>query len=345
VTRAIDLFRRCAGVAAAACAAVLSVGVEPADAQQQPYLMKLTTAARNEATHEWIKRFGEAVGQRSGGRIKVDLYPGGALGDVPRQIEGLQLATIEGMSAPPAFFVGLDQRYQLTDTPGLFDDMQHAFASVTDPSVRDKFLSVGQDKGVKNLSFFTQGPLTLVSRKPVVKLDDLRGMKIRVFASPFQTEPIARFGAVSAPMPLLEVLPSLQNGVIDGSIGSLSILLTFKYESIATDVVYMPYGVVTMVGSVSKPWFDKLPRDLQSLLVNAGREVESGLNAWAIDVSSKQDEQWKARGGKLRSFTPEEIKRLRETARATSAEIVKTRPELKELYDAMVASAAKHRKS
>jgi TRAP-type transport system periplasmic protein len=314
-------------------------------AQQQPYVMKLATAARNESTHEWIKRFGDLVTQRAGSRIKVELYPGGALGDVPRQVEGLQLATIEGMSSPPAFFVGLDQRYQLTDAPGLFDNMQHAFDSVTDPAVRDKFLGIGADKGVKNLSFFTQGPLTIVTRKPVIKLDDIKGMKIRVFASHFQTEPLLKLGAIPAPMSLLEVLPGLQSGVIDGSMGSLSILLSFKYESLATDVVYFPIGLVTMIGAISKPWFDKLPGDLQKLLVDAGRDVEKDIHPWTLEVAAQQDEAWKARGGKLRNFTPEEIARLREAGRTATAEILRTRPEYRELYDQFVASAARHRKS
>lgn len=314
-------------------------------AQQQPYVMKLTTAARNESTHEWIKRFGDMVTQRSGSRIKVELYPGGALGDVPRQVEGLQLATIEGMSSPPAFFVGLDQRYQLTDAPSLFDSMEHAFESVTDPAVRDKFLGIGADKGVKNLSFFTQGPLTVITRKPVVKLDDLKGMKIRVFASHFQTEPLLKIGAIPAPMPLLEVMPALQNGVIDGSMGSLSILLTFKYESFVTDVVYFPIGVVTMIGAISKSWFDKLPGDLQQLLVDAGRDVEKDIHPWTLGVAAQQDEAWRARGGKLRNFTPEEVLRLREAGRAATADILRTRPEYRELYDQLSASAARHRKT
>jgi C4-dicarboxylate-binding protein DctP len=314
-------------------------------AQQQPYVMKLATAARNESTHEWIKRFGELVTQRAGTRIKVELYPGGALGDVPRQVEGLQLATIEGMSSPPAFFVGLDQRYQLTDAPGLFDSMEHAFESVTDPAVRERFLGIGADKGVKNMSFFTQGPLTIVTRKPVVKLDDLKGMKIRVFASHFQTEPLLRLGATPSPMPLLEVLPALQSGVIDGSMGSLSILLTFKYESIATDVVYAPFGVVTMIGAISKAWFDKLPGDLQKILVDSGRDVEKDLHRWTLEVAAQQDAAWRARGGKLRNFTPEEIARLREAGRAATADILRTRPEYRELYDVLAASAARHRKS
>jgi TRAP-type C4-dicarboxylate transport system substrate-binding protein len=329
------------------CLTAILVGMAAASeaSAQQSYTMKLATAARNESTHEWIKRYGDLVMQRAGSRIKVELYPGGSLGDVPRQVEGLQLATIEGMSSPPAFFVGLDQRYQLTDAPGLFDSMEHAFASVIDPSVRDKFLGIGADKGVKNMSFFTQGPLTIVTRKPVVKLEDLKGLKIRVFASHFQTEPLLKLGAIPAPMPLLEVLPALQNGVIDGSMGSLSILLTFKYESIATDVVYTPFGVVTMIGALSKPWFDKLPGDLQKLLVDAGRDVEGDLNKWTVEVAAQQDEAWRARGGKLRNFTPEEIGRLRETGRAATADILKNRPEYRELYEILAASAAKHRKS
>ena len=58
-----------------------------------------------------IKIYKAEVEQRSGGKIKVEVYPQSQLGPIPRQIEGLQLGTIEGFIGPADFYVGVDKRY------------------------------------------------------------------------------------------------------------------------------------------------------------------------------------------------------------------------------------------
>src|SRR5262245_58514054 len=69
----------------------------------QTFTMKFGTATVNEPQHEYIKIYKEEIEQRSGGRIKVEIYPQSQLGPIPRQIEGLQLGTIEGFIGPADF--------------------------------------------------------------------------------------------------------------------------------------------------------------------------------------------------------------------------------------------------
>jgi len=63
--------------------------------------MKLSTATLNDTQHEWLKRFAAAVEKDSGGRIKAEIYPASQLGAIPRQIEGVQFASIQGWTMLP----------------------------------------------------------------------------------------------------------------------------------------------------------------------------------------------------------------------------------------------------
>ena len=101
--------------AAAALAACLATA-----ATAQNFVMKFGTATVNEPQHEYIKIYKEEVEQRSGGKIKVEAYPQSQLGPIPRQIEGLQLGTIEAFIGPADFYVGVDKRYGVFSAPVLF---------------------------------------------------------------------------------------------------------------------------------------------------------------------------------------------------------------------------------
>lgn len=78
----------------------------PVLAQQTPAVMKVGTASLNDAQHEFLRRYADAVGTRSNGRIKVEVYPSGQLGPIPREIEGVQLGGIQGFATPAEFFEG-----------------------------------------------------------------------------------------------------------------------------------------------------------------------------------------------------------------------------------------------
>jgi TRAP-type C4-dicarboxylate transport system substrate-binding protein len=77
------------------------------------FVMKLATAALNDAQHEWMRRFASTIERKSGSRIKAELYPASQLGSIPPMIEGTQLGSIQILLTPAEFFVGVDQRFEL----------------------------------------------------------------------------------------------------------------------------------------------------------------------------------------------------------------------------------------
>jgi Bacterial extracellular solute-binding protein, family 7 len=113
----------------------------------QNFTMKFGTATVNEPQHEYIKLFKDEVERQSGGRIKVEIYPQSQLGPIPRQIEGLQLGTIEAFIGPADFYVGVDKRYGVFSAPILFGDRKNAAATLADAELNKAILALGAEAG------------------------------------------------------------------------------------------------------------------------------------------------------------------------------------------------------
>ncbi len=322
---------------AAVAATALMAAARPADAQT--YTLKIGNATLNDVQHEWQKRWGARVEKRAAGRIKVEIYPASQIGSIPRMIEGLQLGTLEAWIGPPEFLVGHEPRYQALGAPGIFQDMEHTYRVLADPKFHQTVMALGESKGMKGVSIIVYGPTSYATRKPVRKIDDFKGLKIRVFASPMQTLPLARLGATAAPMPLDEVFPALQRGAIDGNRTGITIFTTFKYYDIVKYVTEAHDAMVTSIGMVSKAWYDKLPPDLQKILVEEGQAVEKELLDWTVDFNEKGRKLWTGKGGELIKLPPADQAEMVKRLSTVGDEVVASQPRVKEVYDLMVQTA------
>ena len=252
---------------ALAAIAMLPGAAKPALAQAPaPIVMKLSTATVNDTQHEWLKRFGAAVEKDSGGRIKAEVYPASQLGTIPRQIEGTQFGSIQVWSGPPEFLVGVDERYEIMSAPGLFSSRGQFNRTLADPKVEELMLGLGANKGLVGAGIYPIGPSALLTRKPVHRLSDYAGMKIRVLASQFQLELIKRLGGSPIAMTLGDVLPALQQGAIDGSLTTITQYTTLHYVDAAKYVVETGQPYVISIAVFSKKWLESLPPDLQKIV-------------------------------------------------------------------------------
>ena len=325
-------------LAAGAALALLAPHGAPAQSA-----FKCSTASINDAGHEWCKRFAPALTARSGGKIQTEVYAGGQLGDVPRQLEGMQLGTIEANGAPGAFFVGIDPRFQVLDAPGVFDSFDHMYRTVTDAAFRERYLALGESKGIVGISMVAQAPNSVAAKKPIRAVEDFRGLKLRVFGSPLQIEPIKALGATPSPMPLGETLPALQTGVIDGALGSIVIFAVGKYHTAARHVTQLPFSYVIIMMAVSKSWMDKAPEAHRQLARAIGRELEKEIYEWSklqLPVAAKQ---WTDAGGEIITLAPAEATRINDLVRPVGPRVMAERPAVKELYDVLLATAQKNR--
>jgi TRAP-type C4-dicarboxylate transport system substrate-binding protein len=328
-------------LAAGALAACLAWAL-PANAQA-PIVMKLATPTLNDGQHEFLKRFAAAAEQASNGRIKAEIYPAGQLGPVPREVEQTQLGAIAGFVTPAEYLDSVDSRFQVLSASGLFQDMNHVDRATKDPEFRKAFFEVGQKRGVRVAAVFLSGPAGLDTRIPVAHLSDLKGLKIRVLASPLQMKPIAALGATPVPISLGDVLPALQQGTIDGVLSSLPVLAAFKYYDAAKYFTETDLGFVVSTFVFSRTWYDKLPPDLQQILATQALTVGDAMHPWLIDFYNTQRKAWIDGGGQVSRVPDAERAAAMVQLAAVTQEVVAGNPDLKSIYDIALAAAQRTR--
>jgi TRAP-type C4-dicarboxylate transport system substrate-binding protein len=310
-----------------------------AAAQDKTIVMKIATATLNDAQHEWMKRFAVAIDKSTNGRIKAELYPASQLGSIPRQIEGTQLGSIQAWVGAPELMVGVDQRFEVLSAPGIIQSDQHAMRIAADPEFLKAYLAVGANKGLVGASLFITGPSVFDMRAPMHSLADLKGKKVRVLASMFQTEQLAKLGATGIPLSLGDVLPALQQGALDGAFGGLSVFNGLQYQDTARYVTETGEAYIFSVTVLSKRWFDGLPPDLKATVMATAMQVGAEVLPWSVDFVAQQRKVWVDKGGELTVLPPAEHAELLQKLAPIGADIVKTKPELKPLWDLFLAAA------
>ncbi len=308
-------------------------------AMAQP-VMKIGSATINDMQHEFAIQFAARMEKLAPGKLKIEIYPAEQLGSNARMIEGLTLGTVESLIGPPEFMVGIDPRFQILGAPGVVKDMEHAARLMTDSRFRNALFSFGEAKGVRIIGVVAYGPNTYVTRKPVRNLNDFKGMKIRVFASPMHTVAMDRLGATGVPMVPSEALLALGSGAIDGNRSGIPLFVAFKYFDVVKFATQVEGDAMIFTAfTVGKNWFEKLPRDLQKQMIDAAAAVEGDLNKISMDLNKKAEATWKERGAELIRITGPDQAEFEKRMQTVGEEVVKKNPAIKDAYNLMVERA------
>ena len=261
--------------------------------------MKIGFVTINDQNQQWASWYKEAVEKGSNGRIEVQIFPASQLGPIPRQVEGVQLGTIEAVLLPADFFVGLDARYGVFSIPGLFKDMKNAAAAVADPALNKEILALGESKGIVGVTAFVYSTADYLGKEPIRKLDDFKGKKFRINATPAERERIRLLGATAIPMPPNEVMPALQRGAIDGTQSAIAVFVNFKFYDLGKVLTQTDDTMLVPIAVVSKVWLDKLPPELQTLVIEEGKKLQSRVQKLSFDVLEEMRKKWVAAGGEI----------------------------------------------
>lgn len=309
----------------------------PAAAQT---IMKMTTATINEDQHEWMKRFKDRMDKRVGPQnLKIEIYPASQLGTIPQMTSGVQLGTVEVWVGPPSFLVGLEQRYQVFDAPGIFKSREHINKTLWDSEFRTEILALGAEKGLVGISVFSASQTVFVSRKPLKTVDDFKGLKIRVLASRMEREALARIGAAAVPMDLSETLPALQQGVLDAVKSAITIFVTFKYHDVAKYVTKTHEAIIPTIIVASKVWHDKQPAELRAAMIEEAQVVERQMLEFSSQFHASMYKTWTEKGGEIIDLPPAEQAEFVKRMATVGDEAVKDNPPVKMFYEKMLAAA------
>jgi len=313
-------------------------------ASAQQFTMKLSSPTVNDAPHEWMKAFKTGVEQRSGGKIKVEIYPASQLGQIPATVDGVAMGTIEFAIPAIGFLIGLEPRFQVLDAAGMFDSVAHSQKVLADPAVQARLASFGEAKGVELLVVGNNGPLMLVSHKPVRSVADFKGLKVRVpGGAPLHVEPFKKLGASPVSIPLGEVLPALQNKTIDGSIMSFNVLTMFKYYDVAKPATYLPGQFIFVAGIVNRNFMKQIGPELAAIVREEARKAAVVFSTYGVDDVERTRQTWLKNGGDPISLSKAEAEAYLKDVTSVIPAVLATNAQMKIDYDTLVAAAKKLR--
>ena len=218
--------------------------------------------------------FKEQVEKESGGRIAVEIYPSQSLGSAREMIEMMQMGTLEATLLPTSKFGGFDQRLNLADMPYLAESEEDIMALLNGPVGAEAMAGL-EDIGIKGIAYFPEGFKYITNNvRPITSPADLSGLKIRTMEAPIIMSMFECWGANPVPIDFSEVYNSLQQGVVDGEENPLLSIHDMRFYEVQKYMTIDTHAYLAYFLSYSKAWFDKLPADLQEVVVQAGIDAK-----------------------------------------------------------------------
>jgi TRAP-type transport system periplasmic protein len=254
--------------------ATLAVGAVPADIRAAEFdLVEAHTTTQDHPYTLGMVRYAQLVRERTQGRVSIQIHHSRQLGDERQVVEGLQLGTVQLTVTSTGPLGGFVPDVNVLDLPFLFRDAAHAY-KVLDGDIGRDLLGKFETVGIKGLAFWENGfRHVTTSKKPVERPADLKGLKIRVMENRVHQAAFRQLGADATPMAWGEVFTSLQQGLLDAQENPIPIVSTFKLYEVQkylalTAHVYSPAPVL-----LSKKSWDRMPPDIQKLLLDTAIEV------------------------------------------------------------------------
>lgn len=290
----------------------------------------------------FCKEWKRLVEERSGGELTIELYPSSQLGNkndiMDQMVAGDSVVTL----ADGAFFAdrGIPD-YSITFAPYLFaswDEAWRLFASDWHKEQEAKL----EKQGIKLLIWNgIYGVRHTLTTKPVRKVEDLKGMKVRIPNNTMQIVGFEHLGATPTPLPLGDVYTALQQGVIDGVENPLTVLYNGRFHEVAKYLTldgHIRNNVNWVCGTI---FFDSLTPEQQKILVESGIEANKMLNEFAEKDNQEKVEQFRKEGVEIIEVDIAEFKKASEGVYTDPRVAAKWTPGMVERVQAIIAGTGK----
>ena len=261
-----------------------------AGAQAQVTLKLATQTVAGTAQYDGATGFAGLVEKKTNGRIAIKVYGDGALGGDLQIVSALQRGTIEMALMNAGLLNGVAKEFTIVDFPFLFNTEDEAYA-VLDGSVGQKLLDLLPSKGIVGLAYPELGFRHIHNSKhAVVRIEDLRGLKIRAVQSPIYADTLNALGANAVPLPFPDLYHALEKKFVDGATDPLVTISVLKFDEVQPYLTLTRHVYNPQIYLVSKVTFDKLaPADRIALTeaANEARDYERKIsrerNAQALE--------------------------------------------------------------
>jgi TRAP-type transport system periplasmic protein len=258
------------------------------------------------------EKFAELVAAKSGGKMKVNVFPGGVLGGDAPTISAVQGGTVDFSLQNSGILASQVKDFEIYDFPFLFANPKEVDAIVDGP-FGQKMHAKLQDKGLVGLAYFELGFRNISnSKRPINTVADLEGLKLRVIPNAINVDWVKAVGANPTPMAFPEVYAGLESKAIDGQENPLTVINSNKFFEVQKHLAltghqYNPQSLIA-----SKKVWDGLSADERKIVQDAAseagafqRKINRELMAGALDALKKG-------GMQVTEFSPAELAKLQD---------------------------------
>lgn len=259
-----------------------------------------------------MEKFAEIVEAKSGGKLKVNVFPGGALGSDQANVSALQGGTLEMASMNSGIFASIVKDFAVYDFPFLFSSPKEV-AAVVDGPVGQQLHAKLEEKGLVGLAYYELGFRQITnSKRPITKVEEIAGLKLRVIPNPINIDWVNALGANPTPLPFPELYAALEQKAVDGqenpvaTIQGAKLFEVQKYMTL-TNHQYNPQSVV-----VSKKFWDTLAAAERKILQDAALESAKFQREQSRSAAAGILDALKKAGMQVNELSPAEMAKLRD---------------------------------
>ena len=215
-----------------------------------------------------VKLFKQIVEDKSGGRVKVEIYPNNQLGNQRDVVEGIQLGTIQ-MSNIASVMAGFVHELNIFELPFLFENRDHFYA-VLDSEIGQKLKPAFEKRGFHLMGYFDAGVRHVMTvEKRIYAMEDLEGLKIRTMENPLHLAAFKAFGANPLPMAYGELYTALEQQVIDGAEAANTNYFSKKFYEPAPNWAQVGWIHLIEYVIMSRYFYQRLPSEYKTIIDEA----------------------------------------------------------------------------
>ncbi|TDN90351.1 tripartite ATP-independent transporter DctP family solute receptor [Salegentibacter sp. 24] len=229
--------------------------------------------SQDHPVHQALMFFAKRVAEKSNGKLKVEVYPGGQLGSERESLELLQLGGLAMTKVSSAVMENFSPKLRVFGYPYIFEDKEHRY-KFYDSDLGKELLLEGEQYWLRGLTYFDAGSRSFYTKDtPIQTPSDLNGLKIRVMQSPTAISLVKSLGGSPTPVSWGELYTALQQGVVEGAENNLPSFYSSRHYEICKNFSLDEHSAVPDILVMSTQIYNKLSAKEKEWIQEAADEA------------------------------------------------------------------------
>ena len=247
--------------------------------------------------YKGLEMLDKLLKERTNGELSLEIYHSAQLGSERDAVEGVSLGTLEMTLSSTGPLGNFTKDFMIFDLPFIIQDREKAYAWMDGPEGQ-RILNSLLGQNIVGLSIWENGFRHLTnSQRPVVKPEDVKGLKIRLMENPVHLATFRALDAYPTPMPFGELFTALQQKTVDGQENPLVIIETSKFYEVQNQLALSGHFYSPAILLINKAvWEEKLTEEQRQIFQKAAAEARDWERNYSREMDEKLAATLKSRG-------------------------------------------------